>query len=87
MPVVLLHNGVANRTIGLSEDAYSRLALLKREGETFSDVVLRLTGAGLLRNLAGSLDAKTAREMRDAIARGRRREDAGKRARVRRLGR
>lgn len=32
-------------TISLTEEAYNNLKALKREGESFSDVVLRLTGA------------------------------------------
>ena len=31
------------KTITISEEAYNRLKTLKREDETFSDVVLRLT--------------------------------------------
>lgn len=30
------------RTISLSDEAYKKLASLKREGESFSDVILRL---------------------------------------------
>ncbi len=32
------------KTVTLSEDTYAALAALKREGESFSDVVQRLTG-------------------------------------------
>ncbi len=32
------------KTVTLSEDTYAALAALKREGESFSDVVRRLTG-------------------------------------------
>lgn len=35
---------MATTTISLTEDAYENLKALKREGESFSDVVLRLTG-------------------------------------------
>ena len=34
------------KTVTLSEDAYAALAALKREGESFSDVVRRLTRKG-----------------------------------------
>lgn len=34
------------KTVTLSEDAYIALAALKREGESFSDVVRRLTRQG-----------------------------------------
>lgn len=51
------------RQVQLSDEAYARLAALKRGGDSFSDVVLRLTrarkdprtfaGLGLLRDDAG----------------------------------
>lgn len=72
------------KTIGLADDAYERLNALKQGGESFSDVVRRLTGAHLLRELAGTMDAETAAHYRDAIAEGRRRRDAEKRERVER---
>ena len=34
---------MAVKTVTLSEDAYAALAAMKREGESFSDVVRRLT--------------------------------------------
>lgn len=76
---------MATRTIGLSEDAYGRLAALKGEGESFSDVVHRLTGGHLLRKLVGTMDADTARHYRDTVAKGRRRDEAKKRERIRRM--
>lgn len=76
---------MSTKTVGLSEDAYRRLATLKREGESFSDVVRRLTGAPLLRELAGTMDEETAEHYREAVRRAREREDAGKRDRVGRL--
>lgn len=37
---------MASKTISLTEEAYERLRECKREGESFTDVVLRLTGRG-----------------------------------------
>lgn len=34
---------MTSKTISLREDAYERLAARKREGESFTDVVLRMT--------------------------------------------
>ena len=70
------------RTIGLSEDAYQRLAAVKTENESFSDVVRRLTGAHFLLKLAGTMDAKTAAHYARRIASARNRESRGRRARV-----
>lgn len=73
------------RTIGLSEDAYQRLAALKQEGESFSELVRRLTGAHLLLRMAGTMDRETAAHYRRVIREGRRRENASRRRRVRRM--
>lgn len=40
-------------TIPLDEEAYERLVAEKREGESFSDVVKRLTGERSWREVAG----------------------------------
>jgi len=37
---------MASKTISLTEEAYNRLREHKREGESFTDVVLRLTDRG-----------------------------------------
>ncbi len=66
-----------SKSIRLSEDAYERLAAHKREGETFSDVVLRLAGERSLMELAGILTDDEADAMREAVEerRARRGED------------
>ena len=35
---------MATKTITITEDAYNRLREMKREGESFTDVLLRITG-------------------------------------------
>lgn len=57
-----------SRSIRLSEDAYERLAAHKREGETFSDVVMRLAGERSLLEIAGVLSDEEADELREAVA-------------------
>lgn len=70
------------KTVGLADDAYERLAALKGEGESFSDVVRRLTGAPLLRKLAGSVDEETAEHYRAVVERARERQDEQRRSRI-----
>ncbi len=57
---------MATKTINLTESAYARLQALKREGESFSDLVDRLTGKFALLELVGILDEGSARRLRSA---------------------
>ncbi|TLZ71779.1 MAG: hypothetical protein E6K10_04050 [Methanobacteriota archaeon] len=66
---------MATKTINLTEGAYARLQALKREGESFSEVVDRLTGKFALLELVGILDEKAAGRLRAA------KRDFGKRLR------
>ena len=59
---------MATKTISLSEDAYERLKGMKREGESFSDVVRRLTRGVELREFHGVLSDDTADELESAVA-------------------
>jgi predicted CopG family antitoxin len=56
-----------SKSIRLSEEAYERLDAHKREGETFSEVVLRLAGERSLLELAGILSDEEADALRDAV--------------------
>lgn len=71
---------MAARTVNLSEEAYARLAALKRGGESFSDVVNRLTGKYAILELRGILSRAGAARLRaakrDLGRRGRRGLDA-----------
>jgi predicted CopG family antitoxin len=69
---------MATKTISLAEDAYDRLKALKHEGESFSDVVRRLTAGTDLREFHGVLSNETAAELETAIA-DRRANRAGRR--------
>ncbi len=73
------------KTVGLTDDAYERLKAVKREGETFSDVVRRLTGAHLLKELAGTMDDETAEEYMRAIREGRERAERERKERYERI--
>ncbi|MFB6309119.1 MAG: antitoxin VapB family protein [Haloarculaceae archaeon] len=51
------------KTIALDEDAYEKLEQHKREGESFSDAVRRLTDDVSLREYYGVIDDGTADEL------------------------
>jgi predicted CopG family antitoxin len=55
---------MGTKTISLADDEYERLKRHKREGESFSDVVRRLTGDDFsLRDYYGVLDDDTGKEL------------------------
>lgn len=55
------------RTLTVTEQAYERLARLKRPGESFTDVILRLTGRSSLRGLPDLVTAAEARALAEAV--------------------
>lgn len=58
---------MGTKTINLSDDAYARLAGLKREGESFTDVVNRLTGKAAVFDLVGILTRQEAEALRRSV--------------------
>ncbi|MEY7851593.1 antitoxin VapB family protein [Natrarchaeobius sp. A-rgal3] len=54
---------MGTKTISLADDAYEKLKAHKREGESFSDVVRRLTGGVTLAEYHGALEEETADEL------------------------
>lgn len=64
---------MGTKTISLADDAYERLAAMKQEGESFSDVVRRLTSGVSLQDYYGVLSENTADEI-EAIVESRREE-------------
>jgi predicted CopG family antitoxin len=55
------------KNISITEDAYARLAALKRPNESFSQVIKRITERRSILELAGILSASEAQEFRDAV--------------------
>ena len=58
---------MGTKTVSLSDDAYERLRRLKKENESFSDVVRRITAKVSLRDFHGALGEETAEEIEDTI--------------------
>jgi len=63
------------KTITITEDAYTRLAALKEPGESFSEVVCRVTGGHSLLELAGILSTKEADAVEASIKQSRKRTE------------
>lgn len=76
---------MGTRTIPLADDAYERLEAEKRDGESFSDVVRRLTDDVTLADYYGVLDDDTADELETIIKRRRSERTASRRERVERI--
>lgn len=74
-----------SKNVRLSDAAYARLEAHKREGETFSDVVLRLAGERSLLDLAGILTDEQADALEAAIEQGRERRRQALEARTEQL--
>jgi predicted CopG family antitoxin len=62
---------VATTTINVTEEAYEALKSRKREGESFTDVVLRLAGDRPLSEVAGTLNEGQGQALASAIERSR----------------
>jgi predicted CopG family antitoxin len=58
---------MATRTISLAEDAYEALLAMKRPGESFTEIVRRLTRRRSLADLCDVMDRKAAQAVAEAI--------------------
>lgn len=63
---------MSTKTVSLSEDAYEALLAMKRPGESFSDIVRRLTRRSSLTELATVMDPKAAQAVATAVEANRR---------------
>lgn len=52
------------RNISISDEAYERLKSIRKPGESFTDVINRLTGRRSILEFAGILSKEEGREMR-----------------------
>lgn len=58
---------MSSKNISISESAYRKLKALKRENESFTDAVNRLTSERSLLDIAGVLSDEEADEIRDRV--------------------
>ena len=58
---------MGSRNISISDEAYSRLAALKRSNESFTDIINRLTGKRSILELAGVLTAAEGDKLRREV--------------------
>jgi predicted CopG family antitoxin len=58
---------VGTKTVRLDEDVYERVRSQKREDETFSEAIDRLTVGSSLLDLEGTLDDEEVDDVREAI--------------------
>ena len=77
---------MATKTISLSEDAYERLRAMKREGESFSDVVRRLARGVRLSEFHGALSSETAADLEAGIEAARSDRNERRRERIESIG-
>lgn len=59
---------MGTKNISISEEAYERLAALKKPNESFTEVVNRLTKKRSILDLAGALNVEEGDEIRREIA-------------------
>jgi len=67
-----MYTYMATKTISITKEAYDRLKMRKEPGESFSDVIVRLTDRKRLTEFAGILTPLSVKALGDAIAEARR---------------
>ncbi len=58
---------MSTKTISVTDEAYGRLNSKKKEKESFSEVILRLTGKRSLTEFAGIFSGKQAKELESNV--------------------
>lgn len=76
---------MGTKTISITDDAYKRLLNLKKENESFSMVINRVTGKTLLSQIQGILSEKTADELERNIKESRKKHAKLREARMKRI--
>lgn len=58
---------MATKNISITEEAYRRLFCLKKKNESFSEIIVKITGKINLRDFFGTLSKESASELEDNI--------------------
>ena len=58
---------MSTKNISITDDAYARLAALKRPNESFSQVIRRITERRSILELAGILSSSEAQEFKNSV--------------------
>jgi predicted CopG family antitoxin len=77
---------VGTKSIRLDEDVYERIKAQKREGETFSEAIDRLTSDYSLLDFAGGYSREDADRHRELLERSEKQAAAERRERLEQLG-
>ena len=76
---------MGTKTISITDDAYQRLASLKKENESFSLVIQRITGVSLLSNIQGILSKESAEELEKNIKKTRKEHAKARELRIKKI--
>ncbi|HJX50288.1 hypothetical protein A3K73_06185 [Candidatus Pacearchaeota archaeon RBG_13_36_9] len=76
---------MATKTISITEDAYKRLLSLKKENESFSFVIQKITGGSVLSGIQGILSKESAEEYEKAIKKNREESNKRRELRIKRI--
>ena len=66
-----IHVGMATKNISITEEAYNRLANLKKGNESFSEIIVEITGRKKLSDFFGIISKETGDKLERAIEKGR----------------
>jgi predicted CopG family antitoxin len=61
------HRKMGTKNIAISDDAYQRLKTLKRPGESFTEVIERMTRSREILELAGTLSPRQAAQVKERV--------------------
>ena len=76
---------MGTRTISIDDDAYKRLASLKKDNESFSIVIKRVTSGNSLSLIQGILSKESADKMEKAIMRSRKEQRKMREQRIKKI--